>query len=163
MLTTTSMIKELRNCVLVSASPSERISQFSATISALAGGASGTLCTWGVVLHGCASGFNLILVLCAAGTFPLLLFQGVCPVSLSCSLRIALWSCALNAGSPNGFPMGLVWAGGVPPLPRLPLPPLPCCWRPGSVVARSCHPHAGTTQCRIEGWHFNQFVEDDNM
>ena len=133
MLRTINMIKDLRNCTLVSASPSRRICQFSATVSALAGGASGTLWTQGVMSHGSATGFNLIPVV---GTFPLLLFQGVYPVSLSCSLRIALWSCALNVGSP----MGLVWAGGVPPLPLLPLPPLPHCWCPGSVVASNCHP-----------------------
>ena len=54
----------------------------------------------------------------AAGMLPLLLFQGVHPVVLLISLRIALESCALKVGSPNGFPMGLVWAGGIPPLPR---------------------------------------------
>ena len=58
---------------------------------------------------------NLILVILAAGTLPLLLFQGVCPVILLISLRIALESCALNAGSLNGSLMGLVLAGGVPP------------------------------------------------
>ena len=163
MLMTTNMIKELRNCVLVSASPSGRICWFSATVSALAGGASGTLCTWGVIPHGCTSGFNLTLVLCAAGTFPLLLFQGVCPVSLSCSLRIALWSWALNGGSLNEFPMGLVLAGGIPPLPLCPLPPLPCCWCPGSMVAHSFHLGVGTTRCKIEDWCFDQFVEDDDM
>ena len=127
MLKTTNMIKNMRSHLLMSVSPSGSTCWFSATVSALAGGASETLLTRGTMSHGWASGINLTPV---AGMFPLLLFQGICPVSLSCSLRIALWSCALNAGSPDGFPMGLVWAGGVPPLPR--------CWHLGSMVAGNC-------------------------
>ena len=163
MLMTTNMKNELRNCVLMSASLSRWICWFSATVSALAGGASGTLCSQGAFSHGCASRISLTSVTCAVGMFPLLLFQGVCPVILLYSLRIALWSCALNAGSPNGFLMGLVWAGGVPPLPLPPLPPLPCCWCLGSMVAPNCHPHVGTTWYKIEGFYFDQFVEGDNM
>ena len=155
MLMTTNMKNELRNCVLVSASLSRRISWFSAAVSVLAGGASGTLCSWGAVPHGCASMFNLTPVMHTAGTFPLLLFQGVCPVSLLCSLRMALWSCALNVGSPNGFPMGLGWAVGISPLPWLPLPLLPCCWHPWIMVAHNCCPHVGTTWCKIQGLCFD--------
>ena len=110
--------------------------------------------------HGCASGINLTPV---AGSFPLLLFHAVCPVSLSCSLRIALWSCALNAGSQNGFPMGLVLAGGVPPLPLLPLPLLPGCCHLGSMVAHDCHPCLGMTQYISVGWHPDQCVKGDDM
>ena len=80
-----------------------------------AGGATvATLLTRGVIPCIATSGSSLILVILAAGTLPPLLFQGVHPVILSISPRIALESCALNVGSPNGFPMGLVWAGGIP-------------------------------------------------
>ena len=82
-----------------------------------------------------------------AGTLPLLLFQGVHPVILSISLRIALESCALNAGSPNGFPTGLVLAGGVPSRPLLPLPPLPHSGCLGSVVADMLRPLEGMLWC----------------
>ena len=94
------------------------------------GGASvTTLLTQGVGPHVATSSSNLIPVILAAGTLPLLLFQGVHPVILSISPRIALESCALKAGSLNGFPIGLVWAGGIPPLPVPPVPPLPCSGR----------------------------------
>ena len=82
-----------------------------------------------------------------AGTLPRLLFQGVHPVILSISPRMILESCALNVGSPNGFPTGLVWAGGIPPLPLLSLLPLPCLGCLGSVVAGMLHPLKGTLQC----------------
>ena len=82
-----------------------------------------------------------------AGTLPLLLFQGVHPVILSISPRITLESCALNAGSPNGFPTGLVLAGGVPPRPLLPLPPLPHFGCLGSVVADMLRPLEGMLWC----------------
>ena len=99
-----------------------------------------TLLTQGVVPHVATSRSSLILVTLAAGMLPLLLFQGVCPVILLISPRIALESCALNVGSPNRFPMGLVWAGGIPPLPLLPLPPLPRSGHLGSMVAGSLYP-----------------------
>ena len=126
---------------------------FSASFSALAGGAAVmTLLTQGVLPHVAVSRSNLILVILAAGTLSLLLFQGVHPVILSIYPSMALESCALNAGSPNGFPTGLVWAGGVPPLPLLPLPPLPlpplpCSECLGSVVAGMLCPREGTLWC----------------
>ena len=93
-----------------------RMSLCSALFSALAGGASVmTLLSQGVLPHVVTSRSSLIPVILAAGTLPLLLFQGVRPVILSISPRIALESCALNVGSPNGFPSGLLWAGGIPP------------------------------------------------
>ena len=103
----------------------------------------------GVVPRVAASGSNLIPVILAAGTLPQLLFQGVHPVSLSISPRIALESCALKAGSPNEFPMGLVWAGGVPPRPLLLLPPLPRSGHLESMVAGSLHPQVGTLWYKI--------------
>ena len=106
-----------------------------------------TLLTQGVLPRVAVSGSNLILVILAAGMLSLLLFQGVHPVILSIYPSMALESCALNAGSPNGFPTGLVWAGGVPPLPLLPLPPLPRSGRLGSMVAGMLHPLEGTLQC----------------
>ena len=110
-----------------------------------AGGATvATLLTWGVVPHIVTSRSSLIPVILAAGTLPLLLFQDVHPVILSISPRIALESCALNVGSPNGFLTGLVWAGGIPPQPLLPLPPLPCSGHLGSMVAGSLHPQVWT-------------------
>ena len=159
-LITTNMIKKLRINVLVSASPFGRMYRCSATVSALAGGVSWTLDPWGIVPHVTASGINLTLV---AGTFPLLLFQGVHPVTLSISLRIALESCALKAGSLNGFLMGLVWAGGIPPLPLPPLPPLSHCWHLGSMVTGSWHPLVGTLQNKIVDWPIGQSFEVDNM
>ena len=115
-LITTNMMRRLRICVLVPAHPFVGMSLFSASFSALADGATVmTLLTQGVVPCVATSGFSLTPVILAAGTMPRLLCQGVRPVILSISPRIALESCALNVGSPNGFPMGLVWAGGVPP------------------------------------------------
>ena len=109
------------------------------------------------------SRFSLIQVILAAGMLPLLLFQGVCPVSLLSSPRIALESCALNAGSPNGFLMGLVWAGGIPCLPLLPLPPLPHSGRLGSVVAGNLHPLIGTLWYKDVDWLIDQSSRVDNM
>ena len=77
-----------------------------------------------------------------------LLFQGVCPVILSISPVIALKSWALNARSPNGFPLGLVSAGGVPPHPHPPLP-LPGVLIPWHVVACNLHPLEWTLQYKI--------------
>ena len=102
------------------------------------------------------SGSSLILVILAAGTLPLLLFQGVHPAILLISLRIALESCALNVGSPNRFPMGLVWAEGGPPLPLLPLPPPHRSERLGSVVAGNLHPPIGTLGCKNLDWPIDQ-------
>ena len=107
-----------------------------------------TLFTQGTSTRVAASGTNLILVTLAAGTFSLLLFQGVHPVALTISLSMAQESCALNAGSPNGFLMGPVWAGGAP-LPAPPLgvpllpPPLPCSGSLGNMVAGSMRPLEG--------------------
>ena len=101
-LMATNIMKKLRINVLVSVCPSGRMCRFSALFSPLEGGASvTTLLTQGVVPHVAASSSNLIPVILAAGTLPLLLFQGVHPVILSISLSIAL-----NAGSPNGSGMG---------------------------------------------------------
>ena len=120
----------------------------SVLLIALAGGATvTTLFTRCGVPRVGTSGFSLIPVTLAAGMLPLLLFQGVRPVILSISPRIVLESCALNAGSPNGFPSGLVWAGGVPPCPLLPLPPLPRSEHLGNVVAGNLRPQAGMLQC----------------
>ena len=99
-----------------------------------------------------ASGTNLIPVTLAAGMLSLLAFQGVRPVACSISPSIALESCALNAGSPNGFTMALGWAGVVPlPVPPLgvPLlpPPLPRSGCLGNVVAHNLRPLKGTLQC----------------
>ena len=148
---TTNMIKNVRSCLLMSASPSGSTCWFFVAVSALAGGASETLLTRGAMSCRSASGINLILV---AGTFPLLLFQGVYPISL-----IALWSCVLNVGSP----MGLVWAGGIPPLPLPPLPPLPHCWHLGSMVARNRHLLVGMLWYKGEGWPIGQSFEVDDM
>ena len=127
---------------------SEEATLFSASCPALAGGASvTTLLERGAMSCAAAARFNLTPVILAAGTLFLLLFQGVCPVILSISPSMALESCALNVGSPNGFPMGLVLAGGGPPLPLLPLPPLPHSGHLGSVVAGMLHPLEGTRQC----------------
>ena len=54
----------------------------------------------------------------AGGTLSRLLFQGVRPVIRSISPQMIQVSCAWNAGSVSWFPMGLVWAGGAPPLGR---------------------------------------------
>ena len=108
-LITTNMMRRLKICVLMSACPFVGTSLFSASFSALAGGATvTTLLTQGVVPHVATSGLSLTPVILAAGTLPQLLCQGVHPVILSISPRIALESCALNVGSPNGFTMGLV-------------------------------------------------------
>ena len=109
------------------------------------------------------SGPNLIPVILAAGMLTQLLFQGVHPVILLISLRIALESCTLNAASPNGFPMGLVWAGGVPPLPLLPLPPLPCSGCLGSVVACNLCSRVGMLQNKIVDWLIGQSSRVDDM
>ena len=163
-LITINMMKKLRICVLMSARPSRRICWFSALFSALAGGASlTTLLRQSTVPHVATSSSSLIPVILAAGTLPLLLFQGVCPVSLSNSLRISLESCALKGGSPNGFSMGLVWAGGIPPLPLLPLPPLPHSGCLGSVVACNLHPQVGTLQNKIVDWPIGQSSGVDDM
>ena len=163
-LIATNIMKKLRINVLMSACISGRMCQFSALFSALAGGASGmTLLTWGVKSHVATSGSSLILVILAAGTLPLLLFQGVHPVILSISPRMVLESCALTTGSPNGFPTGLVWAGGGPPLPLLPLPPLPCSGHLGSVVAGNLHPQVGTLQYKIVDWPIDQSSRVDDM
>ena len=163
-LIATNMMKKLRISVLVSVCPSGRMCRFSALFSALAGRVSGwTLLTQGGVPRVAASGSNLILVILAAGMFPWLLFQGVHPVILSISLSIALESCALNTGSPNGFPMGLVQAGGIPPLPLLPLPPLPGCWCLGSVVAGSLHLPVETLWYISVDWILDQSSKVDDM
>ena len=91
-------------------------------------------------------GINLIPVIRAAGTLPLLLFQGVPPVILLISPRIIMESCALKAGSPIGFLVVLVWAGVAAPLPLLPLLPLPCPGCLGSLVVGMLHPQGGMLQ-----------------
>ena len=143
---TTRKMKRLRICVLMSVHPLGSMPLW----LALAPGAAGRLfSTWSGILHVAASGpgTNLFPVTLAVGTLPLLLFQGVLPVSLSISPRMILESCALNGGSPSGFPMGLVLAGVATPLPLLPLPPLPHPGHLGSVVARMLHPLEGTLIC----------------
>ena len=164
-LMTANMMKKLRINVLVSACPSRSAHWFSASFSALAGGASGTtLLTQGVMSCVTASGFNLIPVILAVGTLPRLLFQGVRPVILSISPSMILESCALNAGSLSGLPMGLVWAGGTAPLPLLPpLPPLPCSDHLGSVVVDTLHPLIATPQYKIQSWLIGQSCGVDNM
>ena len=149
-LMTVRKMKRLRICVLMSVRPSGSTALLSATFSALALGASGRMFwTWGNLAHVAASGpgTNLIPVTLAAGTLPQLLFQGVLPVILSISLRMILESCALNAGSPIGFPMGLGLAGAAALAPLLPLPPLPHPGCLGSVVVGMLHPLEGTLIC----------------
>ena len=146
-LMTTRKMKRLRICVLMSVRPSGSVTLFSASLSALAHGASGRMLrAWGMLPRVTASGpgINLILVTRAAGTLPLLLFQGVRPVILLISPRIILESCALKAGSPIRFLVVLVWAGVAAPLPLLPLAPLPRPGRLGSMVAHMLHPLEGT-------------------
>ena len=146
-LITTRKMKRLRICVLVSAHPSGSMPPLFALFSALARKASERMFwTRGNLSRVAASGprISLTPVTLAAGMLPLLLFQGVHPVILSISLRMILESCALKAGSPMGFPMGLVWAGVAAPLPLPPLPPLPCPGHLGSMVARMLCPLVGT-------------------
>ena len=163
-LMTTNMMKKLRINVLMSAHPFRRVPLFSALFSALAHGASGTtLLTQSCMSHVATSRFNLIPVILAAGMLSLLLFQGVRPLILSISPRMILESCALNAGSPIGFPTGLVWAGGAAPLPLHPLPPLPRPGCLGSVVVDSLHPLVGTLQYKIAGWPIGQSSGVDDM
>ena len=159
-LITAKMMKRLRICVLMSAHPLGSMPPFPVPCLALTSGVSGrTFSTQCKVLHVAASGpgTNLIPVTLAVGMSPLLLFQDVCPVIRSTSPRMILESCALKAGSLSGFLMGLVLAGVATPLPLL-----PCCWHPWIMVAHYCHPHVGTTWCKIQGLCFNQFVEDDD-
>ena len=159
-LITAKMMKRLRISVLVSIHPFCGDIPIFALFSALAVRAPvTTLLAQGVVPRAATSRSSLILVILAAGMLPLLLFQGVCPVSHSISLRIALESCALNAGLPNGFPSGLVLAGGGPPLPLL---PLPCSGHLGSVVARSLRPLTGTLQCTDVDLMIGQSFGADN-
>ena len=147
-LITTNAMRRLRIWVLMFIHPFGRMSLCSALFSALAGGATAmTLSTQGPLPRAAISGSNLILVILAARTLSWLLFQGVRPVILSISPSIALESCALNAGSPNGFPTGLVLAGGVPPHPLLPLPPLPRSGSLGSMVAGMLCPLEGMLRC----------------
>ena len=163
-LTTTNAMRRLRLCILVFAHLFWRTSLLSASFSALAGGATvTTLLTHGVMPRVATSGSSLILVILAAGMMPLLLFQGVHPVTLSISPRIALESCALNAGSPNGFLLGLVWAGGIPPLPLLPIPPLPHYLCLGSVVAGNLCPLQGTLWCTDVDLTIGQSFGADDM
>ena len=109
------------------------------------------------------SRFSLILVILAAGTLFLLLFQGVRPVILLISPSIALESCALNVGSVNGFLMGLVLAGGVPPHPLLSLPPLPHSGHLGSVVVGMLHPLEETLRCTDGDLMIGQSFRADDM
>ena len=147
-LITTNAMRRLRIWVLMFSCLFEGMTLFSASFSALAGGASvTTLVTRGVLPRVAVSWSNLIVAILAAGTLPLVMFQGVRPVILSISPSMALESCALNAGSLNGFLMGLVLAGGVPPLPLLPLPPLPRSGCLGSMVAGMLCPYEGTLRC----------------
>ena len=77
-------------------------------------------------------------------------------------------SCALNAGSVSGFPMGLGWVGGaplpVPPLLGLPLlpPPLPRSGCLGNVVAGNLCPLTGTLRCTDEDFSADQSSRVDN-
>ena len=143
--------QELRSFVLVSATPSRRFCRCSVIVSGLSGQVMGTLWSWARFTHGGNSGVITTPVLFALGMFPQLLFQGVSPVTLSCSWSIALWNCCLNAGSTYGFLMGLVLVGGSP----LPLPPLPDCQSLWGVVAHSYCPHAGMIQYKIGDWWSN--------
>ena len=146
-LFTASIMRKLRICVIMSVHPSGSVTLFSASLSALARGASGRMLqARGTLPHVAASGprINLIPVTRAARTLPLLLFQSVHPVILSISPRIILESCALKAGSPIGFPVAVVRAGVAAPLPLPLLPPLPHPGCLGSMVAGMLHPPEGT-------------------
>ena len=59
--------------------------------------------------------------------------------------------------------MGLVWAGGVPPLSLLPLPPLSHSGHLGSVVAGNLRPLVGTLWYKIVDWQTDQSSGVDNM
>ena len=149
-LMTTRKMKRLMICVLMSVRLPGSMPLLSTSFSALAHGASGgTFWTRGNLPHVAVPGpgINLIPVTWAGGTLSLLLFQGVHPVILSISPRMILESCALNAGSLIGFPMGLVWAGVAAPRPLLPLLPLPHPGRLGSVVVRMLCPLEGMLWC----------------
>ena len=152
MLMITNMKNVLRKYLLMSASPSRSICLTSVSVTTRAGGVPGSPRGKPCV----TTGINLL----GAGMFPLLLFQGVCPVILSISPAMILESCALIAGSLSGFLMGLVWAGGVPPLPPL---PLPGCLVPRCVVARNLHPQAGMLQNKIADWSTDQSSRGDDM
>ena len=91
--------------------------------------------------------------------FPWLLFQGVSPVCLSCSWRIAHSSCALILGSLSGFLMGLVLAWGS----TLPLPPLPAVLSLLDVVACNYCPLRWMSWYRIGGWCFYQYYRGSSM
>ena len=157
-LMTTNVMRRLRIWVLESVCPFEGMTLFSASCATLSGGATvATLLTQGTFPRVATSGSSLILVILAAGTLSLLLFQGVCPVILLISPSMALESCALNVGSPNGFPTGLVWAGGIPPhfLPRS--------GHLGSMVAGNLHPWVGTLRYKIVDWPIGQSSGVDGM
>ena len=151
-LTITNAMRKLRINVLVSVCPVWGAPSISTLFPGLAAWSSGTtLFTW----CSCAATtrFNLTPVILAVGTLSLLLFQGVRPVIHSISPCTRWVSCALNAGSVSGFPMGLVWVGGapcpLPPLPGFPLrpPPLPRSGCLGNVAAGNLRPLEGTLRC----------------
>ena len=140
----TNAMRKLRINVLMSSCPVWDTPSFSALFPVLAVWLSRTTLS----THcSCAAttGFNLTLVILAAGTPSLLAIQGVRPVTRSISPRTRWVSCALKAGSVSGFPTVLVWAGGaplpVPPLPGFPLllPPLPRSGCLGNVAAGNLH------------------------
>ena len=112
---------EMRMYFLMFTSPFRSIVQCSVSGTALIIGAPGP------PGRGSLTSSQSILIL-GIGTSLQLSFQGVCPVILSISPVITLKSWALNAGSPNGFLLGLVLAGDAAPLP---LPPLPL---PGVLI-----------------------------
>ena len=98
-----------------------------------------------MLAHGGNWGVTITPVLSSLRRFLLLLSQGVSPVCLSCSQRIAFLSCALILGSSSQFLMGLVSVGASPlPLPLpVPLPPL-------LVFLSLCHMVA----CSYRPWHW---------
>ena len=147
----TNAMRQLRINVLVSVCPVWGVPSISTLFPVLAAWCSGmilsTRCSCAATL-----GFNLILVILAAGTLSLLLFQGVRPVTHSISPCMKRESCALKAGSVSGFLTVMVWAVGapwpVPPLPGFPLllPPLPHSGCLGNVAAGNQRPLEETLQ-----------------
>ena len=164
-LNTVRNMKRLRICVLVSVCPSGNVTLFSASFPTTAPDVSGrTFRTRGVSRVSVSGpGINLLPVCLVVRTFPLSVFQRVLPVTRSISPRMILESCALKAGSPMGFPMGLVWAGVAAPLPLLPLLPLPHPGCLGSMVAGMLHPLEGMLQCTDVDLTIGQSFGADDM
>ena len=143
MLMATNMKNEMRMYLLMSASPLRSMCQCSASGTALIIGAPGPPWSGSLV----SSRSNLTQ---GIGTSLQLLFQGICPVRFSNSPMITLESCALNAGSSNGFPLAVVLAVGTPPHP------LPGILFPRHMVARNLHPFEWTLWYEIVDWPIGQ-------